>query len=327
MKFDIAIATDSNYIVPTTVLLKSLFQNNRDIDFTVNILYLVESLDLKDLTWLESYIVSNGQKVRKLPVTSEDLGRVPDCRHTKSTFLRLLLPDLMPANIEIVLYLDSDIIVNGSIKELLMTRLDNYCVAGVKESINVYDKSYLSKLGIPTNCYYFNAGVLLMNLIELRKRDACKLFFAYLKNNMDVIKANDQDVLNGTLYESVKYISPIYNYNFWIEKDVSISLFSKDIYKEVWNNPVIIHYIGPIKPWNYLSMHPKKRLWWSYLELTPFSAFKPVQKTTINVLKYPIVYIISHLKRNCSYTFKRNIGRFIPAQIKHPIKNLFLRTQ
>ena len=87
MKFDIAIATDSNYIVPTTVLLKSLFQNNRDIDFTVNILYLVESLDLKDLTWLESYIVSNGQKVRKLPVTSEDLGRVPDCRHTKSAII------------------------------------------------------------------------------------------------------------------------------------------------------------------------------------------------------------------------------------------------
>lgn len=327
MRFDIAIATDSNYIVPTTVLLKSLFDNNKDIDFTVNILYLVESLDLKDLTWLENYIISNGQKVRKLPVTSEDLGEVPECRHTKSTFLRLLLPDLLPREVERVLYLDGDIVINGSILDLLMMELGTNCIAGVKDSINIYDKSYLPNLGIPADRDYFNAGVLLMNIVELRTRDACKTFFSYLRDHINIIRANDQDVLNATLYDSVKFISPRYNYNFWLEKDVALMMFPSSLYKEVWANPIIIHYIGPVKPWTYLSMHPKKYIWWKYLYLTPFKDYEPLNRTMVNRLKYPFIYILSLIKRNCSLSFKKKLGSFIPNKIKQPIKSLFFRTQ
>ncbi|RHO70008.1 glycosyltransferase family 8 protein [Parabacteroides sp. AF48-14] len=325
--YEIALATDSNYIIPTTVLLKSLFVNNCECEFVVNVLYLTDRLLDKDVCFLKEYIKQHGHKSRFLSVSEDILGNVPDCRHTKSTYLRLFLPQLMPIEVDKVLYLDSDIVISGSIVNLLQLDLDSYSLAAVKESINIYDKSYQVALGIPVVNDYFNAGVIYLNLKKMREDNAVSNCLSYLNNNLNVIKANDQDVLNGVFWGSVKYISPIYNFNYWIEKDIALQLFSKEEYKEVKTSPRIIHYIGPIKPWLFLSMHPKKKIWWYYLKQTPFKKYKPIGKNTKNIMLYPVFMVISMIKRNVTMKMKQQMGFLLPLKLKIDLKRCIFKVQ
>lgn len=325
--YEIALATDSHYIVPTTVLLKSLFINNSKCKFVINILYLSGRLFNDDLCFLEEYVEQHAHKCRFLPVSEDILNHVPDCRHTKSTYLRLFLPQLMPLNADKVLYLDSDIVVSGSITELLQLDLGSYSLAAVKESINVYDKSYLLPLGIPTDKDYFNAGVIYLNLKKMREENAVVNCLSFLERNLDVIKANDQDVLNGVFWGRVKFISPIYNFNYWVEKDIVLQLFSEKEYDKVNNEPCIIHYIGPVKPWQFLSMHPKKKEWWYYLKQTPYKDYKPVGRCFKNFLLFPFVVIVSTIKRCMTMKMKHQIGFLLPFKLKKNLQRCFFKVQ
>lgn len=46
-KIHIALAADSNYLVPITVVLQSIFDNNRGEDITIYLLYLEGTLKRK----------------------------------------------------------------------------------------------------------------------------------------------------------------------------------------------------------------------------------------------------------------------------------------
>ncbi|WP_425883688.1 glycosyltransferase family 8 protein [Parabacteroides sp. ASD2025] len=325
--YEIALAADSNYVVPATVLLKSLFDNNRDCKFFVNILYLIDKLFEKDRTFLLEYIEENGHRCRFLPVSEAILNDVPDCRHTKTTYLRLFLPQLMPLDVDKVLYLDSDIVVSGSIKELLQLDLGSYSLAAVKDSIGVYDKSYLLPLGIPMDKDYFNAGVIYLNLKKMRESGAVETCLSYLKNNLDIIRANDQDVLNGVFWDSVKFVSPVYNFNYWIEKDIVLQMFSENEYEEVKKKPRIIHYIGPVKPWLFLSMHTKKKEWWKYLKKTPFKYYKPIDRTLKNIFLFPLYFFVSLVKKKVTMKKKQQIGTLLPSKFKKKLRCFVFKVQ
>ena len=92
--------------------------------------------------------------------------------YTKSTYFRLFVPDLYPQYSK-ALYLDSDITILGDISELYNTDMGSNLVAGIPDgavqTIDVF-KEYVEKVvGVRDYNNYFNAGILLMNLSELRR--------------------------------------------------------------------------------------------------------------------------------------------------------------
>lgn len=327
-KIEIAVAADSNYLVPVTVLLKSIFENNKEVEVTVNLLYLYGALKEQDIAWLQEYITNQGHILRKLGISEEQLGEVPECRHSKSTFLRLFLPAVVPESVSKVLYLDGDIVVNGSLKDLYQLNIDDVYIAGVKDTANIFEKAHCRIIGIPDDVFYFNAGVALMNIDRMRRDNIYQAFFTFLRENIDILKANDQDVLNGTLHKAVRYISPVYNYNYWVEKDIALQLFSEQEIEAVKNNPVIVHYIGPVKPWNYKSIHPKKALWWNYLKQTPFKDYRPTDKNLKNMVSFFfLTAIIKPVKPLLTVGIKRKAGKLLPEKLKKRIKKLMYNAQ
>jgi lipopolysaccharide biosynthesis glycosyltransferase len=322
LKIEIAVTTASDYVMPVVVLLKSLFENNKDIRITVNLLYLFSKAEEKDIVFMENYIVSHGHQCRKIGVDDAQLDGVPNAgRQSKDTFLRLLIPDLLP-NVSNLLYLDGDIIVNDSIKYFCSLDMDDKYIAGAKDTTNFYLKELCKNLGLPGNAHYFNAGVVYMNLKIMRKEQITSKFFEYLKNYKNVIIANDQDILNGTLWKKVKYFPPKYNRNYLVEPDVARAIWGKEEFDEAKKNPAIIHYIGPIKPWNYLSYHPKTKLWRKYLKMTPFKDYKPQNKSFANFFKKYYLKIIKTIDYNLTVSFKRKIGKLMPASLKQQIKRI-----
>ncbi len=324
---EIAAAFDSNYIVPVTVMLKSLFDNNKNIVITVNLLYLVTQTKSEDVNWLENYIVSEGHLCRHIPVTNEKLGEVPDSRHGRSSFLRLLLPGLLPKEIKKILYLDCDLVVAGSILELYNMNIDSFYLAAARDSTSIQSPEHTKNLNLPEKYFYFNSGVLLLNLEKLRKEKLQKFFLKNLKNINNVIKAYDQDVLNVTLCSKVKYMPPRYNMNFFIERDIKAQIWTKEEIEDVKKHPVIIHYIGLVKPWHYISFHPKTGLWWRYLRLTPFAGtFVPKGRTFENFFKKYYLLLFRRFDLLLSMKQKRAIGKLMPDFIKKPFKKSLLKS-
>jgi lipopolysaccharide biosynthesis glycosyltransferase len=327
-KIEIAIAGDSNYIVPLTVLLKSIFINNADLHITVSFLYLVYAISDEELQQTEQFIAEHGHRMRRIAIREEQLREVPESRHSKSAFLRLALPDMLPGHVDKILYLDGDMVVDGSIRPLYNLDISNVYIAGAKDLTGVFGKEHCRKIGLPDDYAYFNSGVVLMNIKRIREENLQERFFEFTARYMSVIRSPDQDVLNATLYKAVSYIPPVYNYNFWTEKDMALRLFTKEEIEAALHHPAIIHYIGPVKPWHYKSIHPRKALWWHYLRQTPYKDYRPEDKTPMNIVScFFLRAIVRPIKPALTVSMKRKLGRLLPESIKRALKKALFKAQ
>lgn len=180
----------------------------------------------------------------------------------KPTYFRLLLPVLLQE--KKCIYLDSDTIICENIQKLLKFDLQDCYVAGVKAPWYVLkaDVSYSRQALLPDMGQYINAGVLLMNLSEMRKDNIVEKMLGLLPYNMD---SQDQDIINSACYGRIKFLPFGYNvmtkYAAWPLREYG-GLFSENELKTAWNNPQIIHYADRIKPWDSLDC-AMGDYWWS----------------------------------------------------------------
>lgn len=158
--------------------------------------------------------------------------------YTPFAFLRLFADKIDIPNK--IIYLDTDIMLNGDISELFNTDISNYDMGVV---LDRYGKVFIKP-------NYFNSGVLLMNMPKIRQnhllenvRNLCskkKMFFP------------DQDALNK-LCKSKLYLPRKFNEQGNPKKDTIIQHFSKRI---VW---FPFHTIN-IKPWDIQNVHKKYKI-------------------------------------------------------------------
>ncbi len=179
--------------------------------------------------------------------------------YTKTTYFRLFIPDLFP-NIDKALYLDSDIIVLGDISELYNIDIGDNLIGGapdqVIESMQEFRTYAETVVGVESYKKYFNAGVLIMNLKELRNFDFQRKF-RYLLDHVKYIVAQDQDYLNRLCKGRVKLISKDYNV---------MPIPAESIDEE---NMKIIHYNLIYKPWHFDALLFEV-YFWTYSQKTPF---------------------------------------------------------
>ena len=74
---------------------------------------------------------------------------------SKATYYRLLIADILPKEIDRVLYLDCDIIVNDSLEELWGIDMTGKAIAASPQIGSGHD---CERLGYPIEDGYFNAG-------------------------------------------------------------------------------------------------------------------------------------------------------------------------
>ena len=165
-----------------------------------------------------------------------------DNRFTKYTLYRLAIPDMVPE--DKVLYLDADTLVVGNVEDFYNTPLDSSkVIAGcIDTGIGAAHKR---KIGSPANSTYLNAGVLLMNLDEIRKLGVNRQWLRMMADKH--YPAHDQDIIHLTLNGKFEVVSPIYN--------ASVSTACDIPDEEVR----IVHYAGD-KSTNWVYSIPKANL-------------------------------------------------------------------
>lgn len=264
----IAMATDRNYVYPTIVAMVSMLENKKSntyFDF-----YIMTSGDIgfeKNYINKLNTLYPNDCKINIIDMKKRFSSSFIAPGHiTTPTYYRLALPSLL-TQYNKVLYLDGDILVRTDLSDLYNTDISGYYIGAVKDFGEIlwtlpggWFPDYAKRLGIRDGNQLINAGILVMNLKKMRDENLEKAFYGYIpKLKQRGILLNDQDVLNATCYDKIKFLSPTYNamQHFGFNYDIIPHLFTcYDPYefKEACENPKIVHFTSPNKPWKNSNM-------------------------------------------------------------------------
>ncbi|WP_349946250.1 glycosyltransferase family 8 protein [Lacrimispora sp. BS-2] len=296
---------DDNYIWVMGISIISLYQNNTEND-DLNVFLLGDHISdvnkniLKDIAGKYNRIISIID-IPMLDIPKELVSR----RWPISAFTRLFSAELLPDRLDKILYLDCDTIINSDIKELESIDMHHYIFYGVKDCIG---SSYKKNIGLSNNALYVNAGVLLIDLNELRKVNVYEVLSNYLKRYIAYINYADQDLLNGAFAGYIGILDPKYDVmtimSVYTYEEIKTLRKPTNYYekKEIINaisEPVIIHYTTnmlTIRPWYNNSNHPYMDYFIRYYQMSPWSD-KKLDDFIFKTKESKIIRIIQMLPR------------------------------
>ena len=253
---------DKNYEQHFGVALTSVLLNN--IDTPIDLYIITDIADeqlIQKLTGLsknyklsfDCYTVDKQERLDNLKVSAHI---------SQAAYYRLLIPELLPKNINRVLYLDSDLVVNSSLEELYELEIDDYLLAAEGSRKNGY----------------FNSGVMLINLERWRNENISEKTIEWAKENEDKLPHWDQSALNHIVGSDFLRINKTWNF----QVDLSRRNNSNDLNTD---NAKIVHFIGSQKPWYFWIADNRKQIYQYYLNKSLWS------KSKLEMISQQMVYL------------------------------------
>lgn len=273
----IAFTIDKNFVRFCGVTMVSAMHNDNPSDLHFHI--VSEGLPAADAETLRSLAEKKGSEISFHTVSPEALNgyevRWEGKRLTKVVFFRCLLPSLLPADVEKVIYMDCDMLVLQPLDNLWNTSLDNLALAAAPDSLEP-NPQHPQRLEYDESFGYFNGGMLLLNLKYWRENNLEEKCKEYYNKYPERILMNDQDLLNGLLHASKKFVDIAYNlqegaYRLPAGKPADW----QPPYIDMLLRPAILHYSSR-KPWQYHCMHPLRHLFFEYQNMTPWAGEHPL---------------------------------------------------
>lgn len=254
-------AIDDGYIPFFAVALQSLIENSsKENMYVIKVLYVNIS-------------ENNQEKIKKFERSNVSIefvnlnyyiDKVKDLLYTRdyytqSTYFRLFIPELYP-QYDKALYLDGDIVILSDIADLYNIDLGDNLVAatpdGAVQTTKVFQEYVEKVVGLADYNNYFNAGILVMNLDELRKFNFHEKFL-YLLKTVKYSVAQDQDYLNRLCKGRTKIISDTWDRMPMVGDTVP----REDLH--------IVHYNLSFKPWHFDDILYEE-YFWQYAKKTEF---------------------------------------------------------
>lgn len=254
----IAFCCDDNYLIPACIMLESLMNTNKDIHFVAHT--FADDLSEKSIEKLKNTLEAGASELvlHVLPEHAKDLiQNAPTLKHISiATYYRLFLPYVIDETVTKVLYLDCDILVRRSVKELFK-QTDPYIVIIGASDLN--EEDHANRIGVDT---YVNTGVLTMDMVGIRKMYTMESMMDEITKIMSQpikILLGDQDIINMLFEGHIEKVSTIYNFQRLIHK--AYCLKNPSLVRKT----VIAHFITGDKPWNndYLIVYARE--YYSYL--------------------------------------------------------------
>lgn len=276
----IVFSFDENFTDLFAVALKSLLESNKEDHIELYIMY--EQLEDKTKENLLRIVKPYHQCLHFIKFDAFEYDSLQVNNHlNKATYFRLAIPKHLAFNK--VIYLDSDLLIMDSIRELWEIDLDDFYFAACETTGLWNPELGLDQLG------YCNTGVMVMNLDRWRSDNFSERVMDFLLNRFYLTWFSDQCAINYVAQGNWKRIPLKFNlttdvYLFKIaRKDNHFSRLDIEYAK---SNPVIIHFSGPSKPNRTSNSHPYKKLFWKILRQTPYSRRLPKDFSILNQIRF-----------------------------------------
>ena len=152
----------------------------------------LKELELKYKNRLEINLINMGLKYKDAKQKKKGMRII-----TTPSYYRLSLPDLLP-EIDKIIWLDGDTLTFKDLNELYNIDMNNYYFKGLLDNTPSCVDHITKK-----NDHCICAGVMLINLKELRKDNMTKVFDEYIKVNNSLLRQHDQTVINAICYKKI----------------------------------------------------------------------------------------------------------------------------
>ena len=279
----IIFACSEGFVPYLSVAIQSIIENaspERHYDFVV----LTRDLSPASMITLRHQVARDNASIGFLDVDAALGGRkLPHYGHFKpETYFRLLAPSLLPS-VDKAIYLDSDLVALDDVAKLFDIDVSGHLLGATRDADTVgqacgYDEGvrrYLAQdLGMTDPLDYFQAGVLLMNLDEFRKRTTPEQLLGIA--TLRTWRWLDQDVLNRVVDGDYVRIDMRWNLLFdWegIRRERIIGSAPIDFRKEYEAarvDPGIVHFAGADnRPWLYPLVDFGDKFW-RYARRSPY---------------------------------------------------------
>ncbi len=275
----IVLAGDNNYAIPMMVVIESLLNTaHKSTTYRIEMLvsgdFSVENKE-KIMRVCQRY---NKYKLNFHVMGADDDDKFIQIKHiSAATYYRLKLPELLQ-DVKKCIYLDSDIVVKDDLSALFRMNVDDKYIAVVATAGYLFPDSKVEnkcrELGLSNLDSYVNAGVLIMNLENMR-RDGLSEEFRFLLNKN--FCSQDQDILNVACINGIRKLPFKYNVMTKYPIDDKSAYNKNEMLQRAyprseWNggrlHPVILHYADVHKPWNSMESARMKD-WWDVVSLLP----------------------------------------------------------
>lgn len=276
---NLVIAADSKYLPYAVICLKSLFITNNDFK-QINVHLLANKLKKEDIANFSTVFLHTNNKLFTYSISDiEDrlCTKVPSTISITS-YARLFICSILPLDVDKVLYVDCDVIFNGSIFDLYNTDIRENMVGGVLDTF-MNNKAKLL-INIPFDEPYLNAGVLLIPLSKWRKQNMEEKFIKFLLENKGNVYHHDQGIINAVCCGKKMIFEPKFNassfyfsHPYRVLRKRNTPFYSKKQVNNAKEKPVIIHFTcGYLnRPWIKNCYHPYKKLFDFYKQMTIYN--------------------------------------------------------
>jgi lipopolysaccharide biosynthesis glycosyltransferase len=287
MRIDIVVACDAGFAQHLAVMLLSLADTNSQHDLSVFVLWSGPT-DEEDK--LRRVLASTPFEFSFINVSDGALSNLAvRVNFTVMTYARLLIADLLPRELDRILYLDGDILVRGDIGGLWTTDLRGKTVGAVVDNPPY---PFNRTLGLPADDPYFNAGVLVIDLRRWRDLNIGERCLVFAREHPDRLRYCDQCALNFILHNDWTALDRVWNFQ---SMDVAHFVNGNVRFDAVDPQQLaaarLIHFSGRSKPWHYLNDHPLKGEYMRYRSRTPWPWHRFADRHTKNIIrKYLLRY-------------------------------------
>lgn len=278
----IVYAADDRFAEIMGVSLTSLLENSKDMDDIV--IYILDSginqnNRKKIVSVCQAYNRSCPRFIPAKDISKElDVDMIID-RGSLSQYARLFISSSLPSILNKVLYLDCDIILNKSIRELWELDLQGNIIAAL---MDCFSKFYRSNIDLSPNDIMFNSGVMLIDLDKWKKQNIEEQLLEFVRRKKGKVQQGDQGVLNSILSHDTFCFAPRFNsitifYDFSY-KEMMIyrkppEFYSEEDVRQAVDDPSIIHFTTSFlskRPWMYGCEHKYVGIWMKYKKISPW---------------------------------------------------------
>ena len=241
---NVVVSVNDGFLFPLKVMLFSLSENTERF---LEVYLLYHDLSKKGRSSLERFVEEKCHGCVHAILMDGKLFREHDAARSMfstETFYRLMIPYVLPENVERALWIDGDVIFKGNPEDFYDTKAQEQPAALVA-AWNDRDRKklweYKERLGedLKTESY-FNAGVLLFFPEVIRQRLSAGEIVEFWKRNQKKLLYLEQDILNCLLGpETILKDATIYNNQAHSDEDA----------KEQLETARVIHYVSYRKPW------------------------------------------------------------------------------
>lgn len=278
----IVYASDNKFSEILGVSLVSLYENSKDMEDII--VYILDSGISEENKQKLSYVCKSYERSDLIFIRAENISKklsmkVMVDRGSLSQYARLFVSSNLPTELNRVLYLDCDVIVNKSIKELWNQPLKGKTIGALMDAFSRY---YRMNIDLEENDIMFNSGVMLIDLKKWRQQcvEARLIEFISLKNGR--IQQGDQGALNHVLSHDTYCFEPRFNsitifFDFSYEEMLIYRrppiFYTQEQVKEAIENPSVIHFTTSFlskRPWVKGCKHHYVDEWLKYKKMSPW---------------------------------------------------------